>query len=159
MIIFLDIDGVLCTLRQSYASGELGAFAGLDPVALTFLNRICKTYHCKVVISSTWRYDSTRDHFYRLFACGGYIDLACALADNWRTESIAQSSRGHEIENWLLTNDPDAEYLIIDDISAFLPYQQSRVFLINQQEGMLMNDYIAIEQFIQSKTGIQNDHL
>ena len=44
MILFLDMDGVLCTGRVAIANGEQGWIASLDPVALRFLDRMCAAH-------------------------------------------------------------------------------------------------------------------
>lgn len=141
-IIFLDFDGVICTGRQAYATGERGVISGLDPVALMFFNRICREHKIQIVISSTWRIcgKKNRRSFYELFACHGYVDIGRAIHKNWRTPSISDGTRGHEIEKWLTENDCD-DYIIIDDDSDMLEYQKQRLVLTDSHNGMLMEHY------------------
>lgn len=140
-IIFLDFDGVLCTARQCVASGERGVIAGLDPVALRFLDRICGKHDIKVVISSTWRQGGNAREFYQLFCAASCIDLACALHQNWRTESLKNCVRGEEIEKWLSENPCDG-YLILDDDTDMLDYQKPFFVRTDPRNGMLMQHYI-----------------
>lgn len=158
MIIFLDFDGVICTGRQAIAIGEKGLISGLDPVALMFLNRICREYKCQIVISSTWRICGKRDrrHFYELFACHGYVDLARAIHKEWATPNLPDGIRGEEIEKWLLSNDPDSDYIIIDDSPDMLEYQKSRFVQTDSYNGILMDHYLAIEKILKES---QSDKL
>jgi hypothetical protein len=154
MIIFLDFDGVLCTARQAIATNERGVIAGLDPVALMFLDRMCREYGCQVVISSSWRHNGhgtrSRRHFYELFASAGFYCLAKAIHGNWETPVSQKNDncRGREIEMWLLENDPDADYVILDDDDRLLEYQRIRHVHTDSQNGMLMQHYVAAEKII-----------
>ena len=140
-VIFLDFDGVLCTGRQAYASGEIGVISGLDPVALGFLDRICKDYNIKIVISSTWRIGDSRRNFYEIFGCAGYVNLAKSLHDDWATKSLPDKDRGHEIEEWLSVNECDG-YLILDDATDMLDYQKPFFVNTDSMNGMLAEHYI-----------------
>ena len=141
-VIFLDFDGVICTRRQALASGERGVISGLDPVALGFLNRICRDYKIQIVISSTWRMcgKKTRRSFYELFACAGYVDLGRAIHKDWRTPNLPDATRGHEIEIWLSDNECD-DYVILDDDSDMLDYQKPRMVTTDSHNGMLFEHY------------------
>lgn len=140
-VIFLDFDGVLCTARQCVASGERGVIAGLDPVALRFLDRICAKHDIKVVISSTWRQGGNAREFYQLFCAASCIDLASAIHKNWRTDSIQGCTRGQEIEKWLSENECDG-YLILDDDTDMLEYQKPFFVNTDCRNGMLFDHYV-----------------
>lgn len=151
MIIFLDFDGVICTGRQAIAAGERGVIAGLDPVALLFLDRMCREHQCQVVISSSWRYGKRRRrHFYELFASAGYYCLAKALHPKWDTpvSQIQENCRGREIDMWLLENDPEADYIILDDDDRILDHQRPHHIHTDSHNGMLMQHYIDAEKII-----------
>lgn len=139
-VIFLDFDGVICTGRQAIASGERGVISGLDPVALCFLDRICRDHDIKIVISSTWRQGDRRRNFYEIFGCAGFIHLAKAIHENWATCSIPEKTRGHEIEEWLADNYCDG-YLILDDCTEFLEYQKPFFVETDSYNGMLYKHY------------------
>jgi len=141
-VIFLDFDGVICTGRQAIASGERGVISGLDPVAMGFLNRICRDNDLKVVISSSWRSGKARDDFKNIFACGGYYHLAKALHSFWSTATLndKDSTRGHEIQLWLDMHDCDG-YCIIDDDDRMLPDQLQFFVHTDSIDGMLYDHY------------------
>lgn len=141
-IIFLDFDGVLCTARQCVASGERGVIAGLDPVALRFLDRICGKHDIKIVISSTWRQGGTAREFYQLFCAASCVDLAKAIHEKWRTESLKDCIRGEEIEKWLAENPCDG-YLILDDDTDMLDYQKPFFVKTDPRNGILSDHYVA----------------
>ena len=140
-VIFLDFDGVICTGRQAIASGERGVISGLDPVALGFLDRVCRDFGAKIVISSTWRHGDKRRNFYEIFGCAGFISLAKAIHENWATPSLPDKSRGHEIEQWLCENEC-GNYLILDDDSDMLDYQKPFFVNTDSMNGMLAEHYI-----------------
>lgn len=148
MIIFLDFDGVLCTGRQAVAMKERGLIANLDPVALMFLNRICREYGCRVVISSTWRHGKKRRHFYELFMAGGHVDLAKAIHEAWETPVLPDGKRGHEIQAWIDGHGDGLNYIIIDDDSDMLEHQRDRFIHTDSYNGMLMEHYIAAEKLL-----------
>lgn len=145
-IIFLDIDGVTCTSRHAVAIGETGLWANQDPVALAFLNRMCKEYDCRVVISSTWRKGKDRRYFYELFMASGNLNLAQALDYYWCTVNTG-GCRGDEIQEWLDRNRWD-DYIIIDDSSDMLEHQKDHFVRTDSRNGMLFEHYMAIEEKI-----------
>ena len=152
MIIFLDIDGVLCTTRVAVANGENGLLAGFDPIAMTFLNRICREYDdMQIVISSTWRIFDGRNRrvFYELFASAGYIDLAKSLHQDWQTSmNMKPGSRGLEINEWLQDHYNPKQYIIIDDDNDFWPSQQDKLVLTDPLNGMTLEHFEKVLELI-----------
>lgn len=138
-IIFLDFDGVLCTLRQSYAEGDLGLLGCLDPVAIRFLERVVSIYNVKIVISSTWRIGKDMLHFHSLFKAAGAYKLANSLHKDFKTVSEC-GFRGNDIEKWLVSNEV-LDYLILDDESDFYDYQKRKVVKTCIDNGMLLDNY------------------
>lgn len=139
-IIFLDIDGVLCTATQAIAIGDYGVVACLDPVALRFFDRVCEKSNVKIVISSTWRHGSTKGNFEQLFAGNSAVHLAKSLHEDWRTESLPGKCRGEEIDLWLYRN-RRPQYLIVDDDIDFLGYQKPRHVRTCTHNGMNFSHY------------------
>lgn len=139
-IIFLDFDGVLCTLRQSYAEGDLGVLGCLDPVAIRFLDRITTTYNVKIVISSTWRLGNDVQYFYSLFKAAGAYNLANSLHEDFKTVSDC-GFRGNDVEKWLVINNEVLDYLIIDDESDFHEYQKPKIVKTCGDNGILLDNY------------------
>jgi len=142
MNIFLDIDGVICTMRACIASGQRGCWmSAFDQTSMQFLNRICIEFpETKIIISSTWRHGKNREYFYVLFASAGYGQLANAIHKDWKTDDIVISKnqfRGYEIEKWLLDHDAiDDPYIILDDDSDMLDYQKDKFVRTDCHEGI-----------------------
>jgi len=160
VILFLDIDGVLCTHRTSIALGEQGRILFyLDPVALSFFDRLCRVYDVSVVVSSTWRKTRTRGNLYDIFATGGYTYFAGSLHKDWATPVIRPESvhlygdnsgnclRGCEIQEWL-NKHPGHRFIIVDDSSDFLDYQKTFHIKTDTHNGILMEHYIRIEEIV-----------
>ena len=117
-IIFLDIDGVLCTSRSHTAlaknfGGEMDEW---DSVATEFLRKCCAAPDGpRIVISSTWRkfcnnpYDNSDILGVRLKQHG----LTRFLHEDWRTKDFGL--RGREIKEWLSRHVEIDDYRVIDD--------------------------------------------
>jgi len=147
--IFLDFDGVLCTARMAKATGERGVIGGLDPVALAFLNRICREYPVKIVISSTWRAGQEAWFFWRLFASAGHHDIRRALHEDWKTP-VTGDTRGEEIQLWLDAHPEVSDYLILDDDSDMLEHQMPNLIHTDSLNGMLLEHYRDIEKRLET---------
>lgn len=114
-VIFLDIDGVLVTLR-SFAMGRSGLHAKADPDTVAALNTIIEATGASIVISSTWRLGRggvgrMRDTL-KLWGCTGKV------VD--RTPDLPRPrERGDEIQQWLDRREAqrgDVEsFVILDD--------------------------------------------
>jgi hypothetical protein len=114
-IIFLDMDGVLNTLRHyDWTDGPL---ALVDPSMMKRLNRIVQETKAKVVLSSAWRYmvhsGSMRVRgFSQLLWSHGFvgevIDVTC------RDDEAGMVERGDQIAAWVRENKPEA-YVVLDD--------------------------------------------
>lgn len=158
-VIFLDFDGVLCTLRQAVAVGDRGCLGCLDPVALDFLNRMCLENDVWVIISSTWRIGAPCINFHNLFKATGHFHLVKSLywAD-YATPSLNTGHRGTQIEDWLKRNDNIVQdYLILDDETDMLDYQMSRLVKTDCSNGIMLEQYIDIEKRIKAAFGVDHD--
>ena len=157
-ILFLDFDGVICTLRHSYAVGDRGSLGCLDPVALDFLNRICRENKIWVIISSTWRIGKNIAFFESLFKGTGHFDLVKSLY--YPDYSIPRFSgiRGLEIEDWLQRNkEIVSDYLIIDDDCDFLEHQKPKHIQVDPINGLLFQNYRDIIKTLEKNEEIQNE--
>ena len=118
-IIFLDIDGVLCTTRSHLAfskslGGEMDAW---DVVATNVIRKCCAFPDGpRLVISSAWRrfcqnpYDNSDILGVRL----AETSLAEYLHQDWKTRTLA--FRGKEVREWLSRHTDATDYRVIDDI-------------------------------------------
>jgi hypothetical protein len=102
-IIFLDIDGVLGTLKNGYSN--------LDIYSINFLIWLCETHDFKIVIISTWRKYTSEDVFKNIFKN--------CLHPDWRTSDLQKLNYGkhtrlEEINKWLSEHQVD-KYVYLDD--------------------------------------------
>jgi hypothetical protein len=120
-ILFLDIDGVLCTGNIMKFGGTGGVCSTFDPDCVKQLHRIVTTTNCYIVLSSTWR--MSNDNYFRLFtsfrlACIGNPDIHVTLSSSvFDKTPILSTSRGIEIQKWIDTNNFQGKFVILDDDS------------------------------------------
>lgn len=114
-IIFLDIDGVLRTqasdLEWSRRLGEPIPFSvfdrRFDPAIASRINEVAGYARAKIVVTSTWRTKHDLDQLKRIFREGG-------ISAEVVGKTGIGSSRGEEIEQWILENRVSS-YVVIDD--------------------------------------------
>lgn len=129
-ILFLDLDGVLCTDR-SFAEPKLPfcsdfhipfrtGWDRLDKECITKLNKIIETTDAKIVISSTWRLSCYSDLEFSyltdyLYSEGIIADIIDKTPTHCGHERIR--GRGNEIQQWLddWTGEPIESFVILDD--------------------------------------------
>jgi hypothetical protein len=137
-IIFLDIDGVLCTSRSHLAFGRPGGMMlDWDPTCVALVKRLCDSTGARLVISSTWRHDQ---HHPDLFAAIDKHGLRTYLyanpdrSEDWRTPNLATGFRGDEIDSWLADHPQEvAAFICLDDSLDFNPHHN--LILTDFQEG------------------------
>lgn len=144
-IIFLDIDGVITSGRTGYNYFDL--------YAVRFINWICAEGNCKIVISSTWRYNHDKAFFDLYFQ---------NIHTDWSTPDLLRKmdggiylspKRGIEIDKWLDDHKDQIEnYLILDDDSDMTENQLKEHFIkTNTYNGLLFENYIKIVEFFKIK--------
>lgn len=129
-ILFLDMDGVLCTPRMWCARPR--SHNALDPVCVQMLENVVLKYELTLVCSSAWRHKKDvpdilathgfRGHFARrvLYGeTGNYIGESEPLVCNTKRLCGIGIGRGTEIKLWLSENsdlmeDP-SKFIIFDD--------------------------------------------
>ena len=125
--IFLDVDGVLNSLRTCVAFGGYKP-EHLDRAAMRLLDHLCGKlaeagYAPRIVISSTWRMKYPDMAWWRqLFWQEGlshcnFVGATPAFHDN------RPNRRGREISAWMDHNAPCAPYVCLDDDADFMPHQ------------------------------------
>lgn len=160
-IIFLDIDGVVCTPRASVAVGDKGILTYLDPIVMGLLTKLVEDYNAEVVISSTWRQGRTFGDFHDLFAVSGFYKMASALPwerkheikeqVQWKTKQLS-GSRGNEIKDWIDTYGPIKNYVILDDDSDMLDEQKENfVHVKSCHDGLSFFDYLKCKHIFDGK--------
>ena len=150
-LIFLDIDGVLCTHRAYEAVREKGMMTYLDPVAVGLVKRLVEDYKAQVVISSDWRLHHSFLDMVNIFKLSNACSIANALHTRWKTSEL-HSSRGLEIARWIdgeyAQKGEEYNYIIIDDNEDFMPHQLSRFIKCDTYDGLGFSGYMrAIDIF------------
>lgn len=157
-VIFLDIDGVLCTMRSHKAFGLRGGLERhFDPVAVKMLEKLCEETGAKIVLSSSWRKDVDFESMTCVLMNAGFARVPWHSA--WRTGDHSTKigwgmthspPRGEEIKAWLDANgNPD--YVILDDNSDFLPEQMPYLVQTDSYDGFLWKDYQKAYAIIRRK--------
>ena len=122
-IIFLDVDGVLCTPRSFALSRLLRRPMDrqlFDPGALFWLRRLVKKTGARVVLSSSWREELYLDEP----VCRAAVEnLYRALETNATpitdtTPLLPAADKGAEIAAWLAAH-PCKSYAVLDDRDCF----------------------------------------
>ncbi len=125
-VIFLDIDGVLCTQEEIYYKKKDKKYTAVmqcidgrwllnfNTEAVRCLNHITDKTNAKLVISSCWRnrgIEILRKHFSQQGVTGELFDVT----------GKHQESRGEEIETWLKNHRDCEKFIILDDESDMEP--------------------------------------
>lgn len=147
MVIFLDIDGVLCTplsVRLNWLFRRPMERPFFDPIALGLLRRLVRRTGARVVLSSSWRYSfededpfmrAIRDHFYRTLEANG--------TPVWELAPILGRSKGEEIAAWL-DQHPGVHFVILDDRPdefTGTPALQTRLVTVDGMRGLRRADF------------------
>ena len=112
-VIFLDIDGVLATLKTDYSYFE--------PACLKRLNKIVRAIDAHIVVSSTWRIGSSLTNLQTKFDRDPYlkqrvIGMTPVFPRKEDRKPLEPFGRGLEISAWLNDNEVE-KHIVIDDDS------------------------------------------
>ena len=138
-VIFLDVDGVLCTARSYLAfdvPNHRKMWNAWDDVACAPIREACKK-GIQIVVSSTWRYPMHEVELKEHMTKHGLIEFL--RMPNWKTLDLrwdAETIRGHEVERYLKDNPEIEDYKILDDVDQFLESQKSKLILTDPENGM-----------------------
>lgn len=126
-VIFLDIDGVLNSLRSCIGLGgysnpgcfSRGESPRFDPVAVGLLRRLVERTGAQIVVSSTWRASCLEnDNLKRALATWYGWENAPIIG---RTK-LGGGRRGPQIQEWLDAHQVE-NYVILDDDADMLEEQ------------------------------------
>lgn len=132
-ILFLDVDGVICTRRSHLAFGKEGSgWFHWDPVGCAAIIKACAK-GVRLVVSSTWRKDMHKDELDANFKTHGFLPEY--LHPDWRTRDLMRG-RGADIDDWLARHPEIQNYKILDDDSDMLEHQLSHFIQTDGEEGM-----------------------
>ena len=150
-VLFLDIDGVLCTLRSHFAMQNPGGLNDAwDMTSCMMIRRLCEKYKMAIVISSTWRVNRAEvlqqymsihqlDSFLygEINRSGNYYGVYPKDKTEWTTPNHIGRFRGKELEMWLCAHPEVERYVIVDDDSDFHDYQKPNFVHTSWDLGLL----------------------
>lgn len=123
MVIFLDIDGVICTTLSTRLSGLLRLPPErqmFDPLALFWLRWLVRHSAARIVLCSSWRDAlAVDDPLCRAFIENLYNRLArneTPIAD--AAPQRSSGDKGEDILAWLAEH-PCTQYVVLDDHDCF----------------------------------------
>lgn len=134
-ILFLDVDGVLCTRRSFLAYDKEGTiWYSWDQVAVDAVLRACRK-SVLLVVSSTWRKPEHVEDFHA--QCAKYKILPeYFFKEDWKTPVTKSGVRGEEIKLWLDAHPDVKDYKILDDDCILLDQQEKHWIRTDMEEGM-----------------------
>lgn len=150
-VIFLDVDGVLNSVRSMVALHRKDAgyrHDFIDPIAVALINRLTDITGAKLVISSTHR-----KHIPDPLGNGRCLVAMQKYFDNFGitgkvigyTPCSSTGHRGTEINEWICNerehSDELTHYVIIDDDSDMLESQMPFFVKTNAYEGFGYHNY------------------
>jgi hypothetical protein len=144
--LFLDIDGVLNTghysdyliengLCETNADGYL-----FDPEAVQNLEHIIDATDAKIIITSTWRFDSDMQALWHNRNLAG--DVIGVTPTIQKEKAIGKikiwyGHRGMEVDKWLQDNaTAPYKYAILDDEDDYLETQSNHLVLTDPMTGI-----------------------
>lgn len=137
-VLFLDIDGVLNSMRTCTAFGgwphRLQHIQAFDQVAIRLLQRLCDSSGVQIVLSSAWRGSEPIKAFADAFG----------LPIISETPHLLGQPRGAEIAAWLAEHPEVDQFAIIDDDPDMLPEQLPRFIQTDAEEGMSWANFRAL---------------
>ena len=134
-VVFLDFDEVLMTARSKLATQDFIEHCSIpnkprsvvDPVAIWFLNELCRELNAAIVITSSWK-SHANDEARRLLANAGYKRR---IHNDWRCDAgEGAARRGQGIINWQQNHPEVQDWVIIDDAVDYYPHQLPRTVVI-----------------------------
>jgi len=143
-IIFLDIDGVLCTTRSHVGQGKRGLMQALDREGVGLLNRMAID-STKFVLSSSWRHHFPKEWMEEHLHQHGWTG---EFHENWCTTINHSGTRPDEIAEWLSKNPigDKGQYVILDDDSwNWSEEQQNHVVKTDFNNGIMWEDFLKAD--------------
>lgn len=150
-IIFLDVDGVLNSLKTGWYSWDM--------YVINWLIWLTNISNSKIVVSSTWRKSHDRKFFTDVFG-EELIHLDWKTPDN-NTIEIEEKyrTRGNEIKTWLDKHTEVERYIILDDDTDFLEEQKPFHIHTDSNEGMLFKDMYDAQELFKIKKWMSNKEI
>lgn len=141
-IIFLDIDGVLVTMKRNYEDIQNKDLREerhnyFDPAAVGLLNRLTEESGAKIVISSSWGRVFYLEEIRKVFRngeiTGEVIDVTTTI---YPGPGNREDQRGLEIQQWLDNHPQTSSYVIIDDrVDSIEEHHPGKFIETNSRDG------------------------
>lgn len=156
-VIFLDIDGVLCTLRSHFAHQNRGGLNDAwDQTCCLMVERLCRDHNAAIVVSSTWRIGRKEvlDLYLSVYGLASYCygekrpnDMFSREVEDYITPRL-DADRGDEIKAWLDKHPNVTQYIILDDDSDMLPEQMDFLIKCHPYEGFGAMNFVKAEELL-----------
>lgn len=151
LVVFLDMDDVVCTQESHIAHG---AAHYVEPTAIGLLRELTNRGNICFVISSVWRIGNswmTMRRILQTCGLGGNLLFRDKNKDDhdkpiaWRTPESSTGCRGQRIQDWLdLYGDQIDGYAIIDDSADMLESQMANFVHVDGSTGFNRRDFEAV---------------
>jgi len=175
-VIFLDFDGVLNSLqsaqfwnnkrdqskweKEMYSSwlGTIKEYIAHEfcPIALSNMEELVRRApEVKIVVSSTWRIGETVESLKKILSPSKLVsDAIIDVTPQFRWRGGEETSRGHEINDWLDHHPEVTNYVIIDDDRDILGSQLENFVNTSALHGFLYGDMLSALRIL----GITDQH-
>lgn len=155
-VLFLDYDGVvnIPAVIEENGKQKIGFNWPDDncvnnPMAVKFIEYFCRTYHYKIVVSSSWRrYDNYKDCLYN-----AGLSKEIEILD--RTSIEGYMSRADRIYEWINNHKVDKYIVVDDDIVPEDEDMEKHFVQTDCSIGFLLNSFEqAVKIHFDMKSGI-----
>ena len=148
--LFLDIDGVMCTVKQFnmtdqhafWMHGDFFSGRGVYPFdgkCVEVLNGLLWQFECDIVVSSDWRLYCTLEELQEIFKLNGVVSEPIGVTDHHPTSmSDMEKNRAGEITKYVKDNEV-TKYIAIDDLDL-------HGFLGSEHFALCNTDWEGIKQ-------------
>lgn len=140
-VIFLDLDGVMCT-SSCYGRGKENKWDAymFDIKCVSVLNFILQETGAEIIISSDWRHLYTLQEMREIFCHNNVIKGPIGFTERSSTYlgNNLEGGRADEIQHWIKVNawKNDIKWVAIDDLNMDERLHPNFVHCPNEQEGI-----------------------
>lgn len=133
-ILFLDIDGVLNSMRSEEVTGKQKTVENLDPVSLSLVQKVCEETDALICLSSNWRFR----HY--ILDLGKKMDLPII----YQTPGSDNDDREGEINQFLNNFGKVEKYAILDDLDLKI----DNLVRVDPQNGVSYENYLDLMKLL-----------
>jgi len=142
-IIFLDIDGVLATVKQYNLTNQSKTWLQkynvypFDPKCVKIFNEILEKVDADIIISSDWRVEFTLEELADIFKINGVIRPPMDVTPQYPTSmSHYSKNRAGEIMKYVTDNKIGKNWIAIDDLNLNLWLDEHFFMCKSEWEGI-----------------------